>query len=52
MFAVTVGQTKAEARERVRTRGCGIFQADLSNDIVWARARLMDNENSGTGGTV
>jgi hypothetical protein len=52
LFAVPVSQTKAEARELLKTCGNNIFQADLSNDIAWALVKLMDDGKKWVGGTV
>jgi hypothetical protein len=49
LFAVPVSRTKAEARELLKTCGKNLFQADLSNDIVWALVKLMDNGKMGQG---
>ena len=47
-----VSQTKVEVRELLNTCNNNIFHADLSNDIVWALVKLMDNANKWDGRTV
>ena len=49
VFDVPVSCTKTGTRELVKVCGQTVTQADLSDAIVWALVKLMDNRKSWTG---